>query len=140
MPSFCLHIHFLRHKLVICYFCCWENIVLRCAILSLMGCIAAAFCAWGAETASNSRSQTHNTGLPVTHVLRKQYQLAGENSQAGKWVVEAKYKDTSGKTVATSKTVGNLTTHKDPEGHLLGYSIAVNGKVMNYDARGRAIK
>jgi hypothetical protein len=135
-----LHIQFYRHKLDICPFRIGENFVIRRVVLSLLLLLGASSCAWCADSLSVPRVKNEPTALPVTHVLRKQYLLTEQNSNSGKWVTESKFKDTAGKTVATAKTVGNLTTHKDPDGRLLGYSVVVNGHTMNYDARGRVIK
>jgi hypothetical protein len=76
----------------------------------------------------------------ITHVLRKQYQVTEKNSSHGTWVTESKYKDVTGRTVSAAKTKGNLTTHTDPSGRIIGYSVAANGKSYFYNAHGRAMK
>ena len=112
----------------------------RTALLTTIALLLIASPAFCGEGLSTPRSNASGGTLPVTYVLRRQYQVTGKDASHNSTVTETKYKDVSGRTVSVANTVGNLTTHKDPDGRVIGYSIAANGKTLQYDAHGRAIK
>ena len=105
------------------------------AILLLIA--PAAFCAEGLST---PRTNTSSNSLPISHVLRRQYEQTGRDPAHTRTVTESKYKDQAGRTVSVASTVGNLTTHKDPDGRVIGYTIAANGKSLQFDAHGRPLR
>jgi hypothetical protein len=136
-----LHMAIIANKLVVSS----ETFVRRGTVPSrsalLMGIFAIAMASIGSAADGLAKPRTNGTpqGLPVTHVLRREYQSAAGSVANGSKVTESKFKDVTGRTVSTAYTQGNMTTHKDSSGRIIGYSFAVNGKSKFYDTHGRPV-